>query len=236
MEMKDRLPWIDITKGIAIILVVLGHVVTSFYNSGLLNDSKLFELVYNFIYSFHMPLFFFISGFLAYKKDESFTKKSVIVKILSYAIPYVVFSVLLWLFHYTLHLVAPLSVNNVYSIEDLLLIPIYPLTFMWFIYALMCIVIIEMVLTRLFSNGEKRLFIAAICGFALNFVLQYLKITTIQISPRFWNLGIVDAAEYYCWFIVGKYVSVLSNKKVRKNVVRIKKFTRGGGTAHFALW
>jgi len=49
---RTRLSFIDAAKGIGILLVVLGH------SPGL----PLFGVV--LIYSFHMPLFFFISGFV----------------------------------------------------------------------------------------------------------------------------------------------------------------------------
>lgn len=49
-EQKKRLEWLDIAKGMAIILMVLGH--TSIPSS-----------ISNFIWAFHMPLFFIASGF-----------------------------------------------------------------------------------------------------------------------------------------------------------------------------
>lgn len=48
---KERTDYIDIAKGIGIIFVIIGH-------------SKIDENLYNFIYAFHMPLFFIISGYL----------------------------------------------------------------------------------------------------------------------------------------------------------------------------
>lgn len=50
--MSERIKWIDLSKGIAIILVVIGHTFPE--NSYL----------WNFIFSFHMPFFFIIAGFL----------------------------------------------------------------------------------------------------------------------------------------------------------------------------
>lgn len=50
--MKGRDETIDVLKGIAILLVVLGHIAAA---------PKLTSV----IYSFHMPLFIFISGYLA---------------------------------------------------------------------------------------------------------------------------------------------------------------------------
>lgn len=37
---KKRETWIDICKGIAIILVVIGHVAMSYFNTGLMTDSR----------------------------------------------------------------------------------------------------------------------------------------------------------------------------------------------------
>ena len=48
---NQRFKWIDIAKGIGIILVVIGH------------SNPPFRLL-SFIFAFHMPLFFFISGFV----------------------------------------------------------------------------------------------------------------------------------------------------------------------------
>lgn len=51
--MNNRIEWIDIAKGIAIILVVYGH-------AGLAN----IPLLEKWVCAFHMPFFFFISGIL----------------------------------------------------------------------------------------------------------------------------------------------------------------------------
>ena len=59
----NRIVYIDIIKGIAIILVIMGHV---------LSDPSLLR---NAIYTFHMPLFFIISGyFLKFKSENAFRK------------------------------------------------------------------------------------------------------------------------------------------------------------------
>ena len=54
-----RITWADIAKGIGITLVMLGHAPTSLYNA--LGISSFAQ---DWIYSFHMPLFFVISGYL----------------------------------------------------------------------------------------------------------------------------------------------------------------------------
>lgn len=52
MEPSKRISWVDHSKALAIILVVLGH------------TAGLPILAVKLIYSFHMPLFFFLSGYL----------------------------------------------------------------------------------------------------------------------------------------------------------------------------
>ena len=58
MSQNKRLEYIDVCKGIGIILVILGH---TYYCP---------KKLYNLIYCFHMPLFFILSGF-TYNKDRN---------------------------------------------------------------------------------------------------------------------------------------------------------------------
>ncbi|MCD8381959.1 MAG: acyltransferase family protein [Clostridiales bacterium] len=69
---EERLAWMDVAKGIGIFLVVYAHA-----------NSPYFE----YIYLFHMPLFFFLSGFL-YNSKGSFWS-FLIKKIKSLYIPFV---------------------------------------------------------------------------------------------------------------------------------------------------
>lgn len=79
--------WVDIAKFIAMFLVVLEHVVLAFK----MQDSEVIGYIRNVIVTFHMPVFFFISGYL-YKQR---TKHDNYVKILySLAIPYLIYQFL----------------------------------------------------------------------------------------------------------------------------------------------
>lgn len=60
VESLDRQDYIDSTKGIGILLVILGHLVT------------LCGFTSTFIYGFHMPLFFLISGIFASPQKYTF--------------------------------------------------------------------------------------------------------------------------------------------------------------------
>lgn len=75
---QTRNQWIDIAKGITIILMVLGH-------------SSLPRPISNFIWSFHMPLFFIASGWMTNWDKYSFAEflgrkfKSLLIPFLCYS-------------------------------------------------------------------------------------------------------------------------------------------------------
>lgn len=85
--MKERIVWLDYGKAIAIYLVVLAH-------------TALYKPAEGFIYTFHMPFFFFMSGYLfcygKYPSYMAFVKR----RFRQLIVPYVViniFAYLLWL-------------------------------------------------------------------------------------------------------------------------------------------
>ncbi|SFU30234.1 acyltransferase [Pustulibacterium marinum] len=85
MSATNRIHHIDVLKGIAIFLVVLGHTIRNV-------DVSVF------IYSFHMPLFFIISGlFFNEKKFQSFGEV-VVKKAKTLLLPYVTFYILGYLY------------------------------------------------------------------------------------------------------------------------------------------
>ena len=66
--MESRIKFIDALKGFAILLVVMGHTITYMYSQPyeqmLSEYPKVTMFWWKLIYSFHMPLFMFISGYL----------------------------------------------------------------------------------------------------------------------------------------------------------------------------
>lgn len=98
----QRLQHIDFMKGVAIFLVVLGHV----YQLSLNNCGTMFK----FIYLFHMPFFFMLSGYFAYRTNLTlyhFKKKT--VRLL---VPF--FGVGL-LYAFTHHLIRPFLFNEFHA-------------------------------------------------------------------------------------------------------------------------
>lgn len=75
---NNRLQWLDFMKGIAIFFVVLGHV----YQFCIKNTGS----VFNWIYTFHMPFFFMLSGILVCK--TKITKNVIKKRAFSLLIPF----------------------------------------------------------------------------------------------------------------------------------------------------
>ena len=78
MPAKKRVDYLDVAKGIAILSVVVGHTFSAYDPGSLMNK---------FIYSFHMPLFFLLSGYF-YRQQEF--KPALIKKVKNLLVPYLV--------------------------------------------------------------------------------------------------------------------------------------------------
>ena len=67
-----RSNYLDFVKGVAIILVVLGHNI-QFGSAIGINDGFYENSLFRLIYSFHMPLFMVVSGYLFYFTSDKYT-------------------------------------------------------------------------------------------------------------------------------------------------------------------
>ncbi len=76
--MKKRENWIDILKGFGALFILLGHVV---------NNTSYIKV---YLYSFHIPLFFFVSGYLFNRKPNIY--EHIKEKFKRFVIPYFIFS------------------------------------------------------------------------------------------------------------------------------------------------
>lgn len=100
--MKKRSAYIDILKGLTMVLVVLGHCIQYGYKPEYLTSRIFFDNpIYKAIYSFHMPLFALISGYLFY---FSVNKRSFVQaiqnRIMSLLVPIISFATLSFAIHY----------------------------------------------------------------------------------------------------------------------------------------
>ena len=115
--MAQRIYYLDNLKGLLIILVILGHAIQ--FTIPEYRDNLAFRL----IYSFHMPLFFFISGYLA---NRGCYKSGVIRKrAIQLLLPFVVWAI-----------ISPLLKQGTLDLGRVLTAIEYPDNGLWFLYNL----------------------------------------------------------------------------------------------------
>ena len=76
---KERIDWIDYAKALGVFLVIMGHTYKGYSFIG-------------WIYSFHMPLFFFLSG-ITLKIEQISCKEFLKKRVKSLLIPYILYSI-----------------------------------------------------------------------------------------------------------------------------------------------
>jgi fucose 4-O-acetylase-like acetyltransferase len=131
MTAAPRLDWVDHAKGLGILLVVYGHVQRGVVNAGL-GEGPLLAWVDYAIYTFHMPLFFLLSGLFLGRSMERGAGSFLKTRLVTLAYPYVLWS----LIQGGIQIVLSGSLNESRGVEVLTRIPWEPLGQFWFLYAL----------------------------------------------------------------------------------------------------
>lgn len=135
---KVRYETIDIARGIAIILVVIGHYHTP--------DMPVYlNILHDVIYMFHMPLFLFVSGFLciATRKPELTYRQFISRKFRRLMIPYLSASVVILLVKLAMQPFMPVD-HPVTALDFLRIFYLpsagYYLWFLWALWWMMCLI------------------------------------------------------------------------------------------------
>jgi len=84
VQAKSRLSYVDIAKGIAMLLVIIGHC------------SYAGKTLVGWLYSFHMPLFFALSGFTFRPEKYKSLSHVLSAKFRQLIVPYFFFNLILW--------------------------------------------------------------------------------------------------------------------------------------------
>lgn len=163
--MDRRLAWVDIAKGLGITLVVWGHVFPGLIASGLTSSAPGLQVVEYAIYTFHMPLFFFLSGIFVAESLGKGTRRFWTAKLATLIYPYFLWSLL----QGGLQIAFARFANHQVSAMALLSIPWMPIQQFWFLYALFWCHIGYAVLHR---AGSAMLLAVAACLFAATFCID----------------------------------------------------------------
>lgn len=136
MEQKKRITYLDMAKGVGIVLMVAGHLIGSLQT---IDYKPYFSPVYQFIASFHMPLFFIISGILLRitKEEEKEMGRILCRKARTLLLPYASFSVI----YIVINVWTCIFYPDLLAFSDLWKFVIYSITFrgvsvLWFLPSL----------------------------------------------------------------------------------------------------
>lgn len=192
---------LDIAKGFGIILVVLGHCLDGLIAAGSFPASVLWPTLTDWtIYTFHMPLFFAISGHLASSKHRP-TGTILSKLLLTIAYPYFLWSTLkgLTLVYLSRFTDSHVPVSSLYKI---LWIPIVPY---WFLYALFFCHLGYLAMRKLSHRAQLAAAIAV-------FVASLFFIPPIA---RFQLFIVLDTVRGFLYFVLG-VISVQQVKQLDK--------------------
>ncbi|MFT3919599.1 acyltransferase family protein [Cloacibacterium sp.] len=209
MRLNNRINWIDNAKAIGIFLVFYGHYIEFF---GRQEEYNIARHQFRLIYSFHMPLFFIISGFFL-KKNQFDIKiikhlfKQIIIPIISFAILTVPF----WYFY------------NDISLKEILTKALYyiggsaPLNITtWFLFCLFSAKIFTLIIglqENLYKNIITSILLLSAGYFItnnINLIQNYTKI-----GKNFWYIheGIIASGFLYLGYVIFDYLKKLNNQK-----------------------
>ena len=210
---KKRIEWIDYLKVFACILVVIGHLIQSLQKSNIDNYENITSFINWFIYLFHMPLFFAVSGYLYEMNKKQFSwkqyKNFVIKKIINFGVPYIVF----YLIYVIINMVFASSVNNPRGIEEIKGIVNNPMAPYWFLYALLSIFIFIPLLEKVLKENKKVIFI----------VLIALKIISIFINTKIYLIDsfFENAIYFYLGCIINNGIIILKDKSIKRIIKNV---------------
>ena len=199
---RDR--QLDAIKGFAIVLVVIGHV-TAFVNPENIKNNLLFNL----IYSFHIPLFFFISGYLVFGRFGPTTFTWIKKKFRQLIVPYILFTIFYFfiLFGFSINTITIKSVFRAlisYTIPDSA----------WFLPVLFESFLILVLLI----NADKVIGKSSFIIFFL-FVSFFLSSISLDAIP-----AVNQIIVYTPYVIIGYLVSSYKERVSEKNITTIELF------------
>lgn len=137
MTEKKKIEWLAVLQGFSMLLVVIGHV--SLTNHPNDPNTPFATFIERTIYTFHMPLFIFISGWLFYYtcicKDKAY-KDMIVSKTKRLIVPFFVFTFVTMM----LKMAFPQLMHRVVDMEEIINTFVFfrsnPLGEMWFVIVL----------------------------------------------------------------------------------------------------
>jgi fucose 4-O-acetylase-like acetyltransferase len=186
--MNTRANWVDYGKGIGIILMVYGHLLSSAYHGGIKVPEHFFSLSDSIIYGFHMPFFFFLSGLFV---ESSFRKRGaksyLLDKFSRIAYPYVIWSIL----QVSVEIMFSSQTQQEATVSDLLAIVYRPWGQFWFLYALLLMHITYTVFSYSGKYAVPLMFVTSVMLFFYPLRIGAFALSGFSSHFIFFTIGIV---------------------------------------------
>ncbi|WP_019026669.1 acyltransferase family protein [Colwellia piezophila] len=199
--MEKRTDWVDYAKGIGIILVVYGHVARGLFDAGINIPESFYRLSDSIIYSFHMPLFFFLSGMFFY---SSFKNRGPI-KLINSKIDTIVYPYLLWsILQGGIEVGLSNFTNGSSNLSEVFGLLWNPRAQFWFLYALFSCFILSTAI-YMFVNEKMTKWLLIL------FIFIYLD----PLNLMFFNNTIFivnDIKNYFLYFLFGVQYQLINQK------------------------
>lgn len=208
-----RNTFIDILKSIACICVLLGHVISGIQKANFTVSPLLYHLC-RYIYLFHVPCFFFASGYLYANKQFVNMKeyiRFVCKKFITLGIPYLACSVFYVFF--SSFFSSEMNPNTSYTLIYLFNIWKSPVAQYWYLYALLEMFIIVPVVEIIFGRNNK---IYIWIGFIMLAFLVHSNILCISF-----------VAQYSYLFYMGVVFHELYKNRMKNDLSRMSSSFRG---------
>lgn len=133
---QERLGWVDAARGIAIVFVVFGHAWRGVDAAGLIQNAELFARIDRFVYLFHMPAFFVLSGLFL----PALARSASAFRAIGKQVVRLLYPMALWTYVFLFaRYLAGDAANTTVTLRDVFVFPLPPVEHMWFLWALFCI-------------------------------------------------------------------------------------------------
>ncbi len=203
---------IDVARGLGIILVVLGHAFPDASAAGGQEAmGNISRVIFNTIYSFHMPLFFFLAGFVAVKildmNDGHEKGKYIAGRARRLLVPYLMAALL----YLPLKIILARYANNPYDIRELwrLIIGWNPNYAMWTLWTLFAAAVIGVIVAT-----KKNIGILSVAGILCGIILYDIPLGESGIPMLLQNFGYYFVGLWACM-----NYETMKKKLFRKSVV-----------------
>lgn len=196
---SNKILWLSIVQGWAILLVVIGHVNGFTYSDVPGEFYPLSEWLHRFCYSFHMPLFMFVSGaLLYYSRLSKGWKVSALYKdkLKRLLIPYLCFTIIGFMIRAPFAAITKRGMDvSVEGFMKALFDPGNgPVAELWFIGTLMWLMFLYPVYKTMLRSAWSEIILLAVT------LLPYVSGLHLNVSG--W-LGVANVTTYAFYFVAG---------------------------------